>query len=79
MALKDYISKLPIATIERIYINNLRVVFPTQIDTNKFYEDLSGDIKQPSLTTEKAIFAASMKEPSQYKSAFDLLVSKLKF
>lgn len=79
MSLKDYIAKLPLKTIENLYISNVRIVFPTEIDPNKFYEELETDIKQSELTTEKALFATSMTKTTNYKSSFDLLVSKLKF
>lgn len=79
MELKDFISKLPIDKIAKVEITQNRIVLPTNIDATSFYNDFKTNIKSPTLTDEKAIYACATIEKSKYISSIDLLNSELRF
>lgn len=79
ITLNDYIAKLPLDTSSKIRIFDNRVIFPTPIDPVKFYKDFKSSINSNTLTTEKALYAASKKELSVYKTSTQLLNRHLKF
>lgn len=77
--LKDYISKLPIETIKKIRIYDDKIVFPADIQPNKFYKGFTAEIKSNSFTDEKALFIASQYKQLPFIDASDLLNSKLRY
>ena len=77
--LKNYISKLPIDTITKIRLYEDKIVFPVDIQPNKFYKDFTAEIKSDSFTDEKALYIASQYKQLPFIDASDLLNSKLRY
>lgn len=77
--LKDFISKLPLATIGKIRIYPNKIMFPAVIDSNKFYKDFSPNINSSTFTDEKALYVASQYEHQEYINSIELLNSKLRY
>lgn len=80
MILKDYLAKLPIEVIKKIEVFDNKITLPIKIDITEFYKLFKTEIKQPTLTVEKAIFVANKYlSDVKFKSSIDLLNSKLRF
>jgi len=79
MNLNDFIAKLPIEKIIKTEISDDKITLPVMIDPIKFYKDFKSVIKVNSLTSEKAIFAASLVDKQPYINSFSLLTSKMVF
>ena len=74
---KDFLAKQPIDKIIKTIITDNKVAVPIKIDTKNFYKDFQQEIDQETLTTEKAIFLASLNSNSEMKTSIDLLNAKL--
>lgn len=79
MILNDFLAKLPIDKIIKTEILNNKITLPVEVDSTKFYKDFKAQIKSSQLTTEKAIFVASLVNKQPYIDSFSLLTSKLVF
>lgn len=71
--LNDFIAKLPIDTILQTEILDDSIRLPIEVDGQSFYKDFETDIKENSLTTEKAIYAATLVASEKIKSVSELL------
>lgn len=74
--LKEYISDLSRDKINRVRLGGDRVVLPSKVDPRDFYRKCRSRIEVSSLTDEKAIYTASLKDQNVNKSVSDLLFSK---
>ena len=79
MSFNDFLSKQSIKVIVQTEITDSRVSLPVEVDSKAFYKEFSTDIESNTLTTEKAIYIASMEDTSNMITSRDLLNSKLYF
>lgn len=79
MHFNDFLAKIPVEKLIKVEILDNKIVLPIEIDLKQFYKDFSDDIKVVGLSTEKAIFAASLVDKQPYLDASTLLSSKLRF
>lgn len=72
--LNDYLAKLPKSVIVDIEITDDKVVIPTKINEDEFYNLFKDEIEAETFTTEKAIYLASVNIPKRTKSIPSLLI-----
>jgi len=69
-ALNDFISKQPIDVINKTNIVTNKILFPTEIDIEDFYNSFETNIKSINLSDEKALFIASKYRVKKTPTAF---------
>ena len=79
MSFKDFLAKQPINVIIQTDIEDNKVKFPSEVDSKSFYTKFTSEIESDELTTEKAIYIASMEQQTTMINYKDLLNSKLHF
>ena len=78
MIIEKFLTKLPLDKIgDRIYIDTIKVIVPTEIDPQDLHDTLIKVIKENPTDISKFLLAASVVGKSEYKSSEDLLKEKI--
>lgn len=72
---KDFLAKQPISVVVATEIEEDKIHLPTKVNPNEFYKEHQPNIEVESLSTEKAVYLASVNSPKRTMTIRSLLVN----